>query len=92
MHVAVAVDRTHGTASIVINGQVASTDMSILNDFSTASDFEIGRMETNNPFPGILDEVEIASTTRPVEWLRTAYNNEHAPASFYVIGQEESRP
>ena len=90
-HVAAIVDRTARTATIVVNGVVATSNATILNDFSTASNFEIARMETNNPFPGTLDEVELASTTRAVEWLRTAYNNQHAPASFYVVGQEESR-
>ena len=37
-------------------------------------------------FNGVLDEVRIAKTARSANWLRTEYNNEHAPSSFYVVG------
>jgi hypothetical protein len=91
-HVAAIVDRTGGSATVVINGAIANAgDTSIRTDFSTNSDLELGRMETNNPFSGALDEIVIASTTRPLEWIQTAFNNQQVPGDFYVIGTEESR-
>jgi hypothetical protein len=35
----------------------------------------------------MLDEVRIANTPRSPNWLRTEYNNQQAPASFYLVGQ-----
>lgn len=90
-HVAAIVDRTGGTATIVIDGAIANAgDTSIRTDFSTTSDLELGRMETNNPFAGVLDEIVIASTSRPLEWIQTAFNNQQTPSEFYSIGVEES--
>jgi MSHA biogenesis protein MshQ len=92
-HVAVVVDRGSGRAEIMVDGVVANTntDFSVRNDFATASDFELGRMESNNPYIGQLDEVEIATTARSQEWLRTAFANQRKPATFHLIGAEETR-
>ncbi len=81
-HVAAVVDRTGG---------VSAATGSIRNDFLTSSDYEIGRMETNNPYNGMLDEIEVSSTRRPVEWIRTAFNNQKTPISnFKTFGIEET--
>jgi MSHA biogenesis protein MshQ len=89
-HVAAIVRRATGNVIIAINGVVANaTDQTILTDFNTSAMFWIGRMSGDNPFSGMIDEVEIASTARSIEWLRTAYNNQSAPAQFYVVGPDE---
>jgi len=91
-HVVAIVDRGQSTATIVVNGAIANAgDLSIRNDFQTTSDFELGRMESNNQFAGLLDEIEVASTTRPLQWIQTAFNNQSAPASFHVFGAEETK-
>jgi hypothetical protein len=41
-------------------------------------------------FAGLLDEVRLASTARSANWLRTEYENERAPASFYAIGPRQA--
>lgn len=90
---AALVDRTAGTAAIIVNGTLAtSADSTIRSDFSTSDDLEIGRMKTNNAFLGSLDELEIAATTRPIEWIRTVFNNQLAPGSFHDFGSEELAP
>jgi hypothetical protein len=92
-HVAALVDRAAGTATIVVNGALASSaDSTIRSDFSTSDDLEIGRMKVNNAFLGMLDELEIAATTRPIEWITTAFNNQVAPGSFHGLGPEELAP
>jgi MSHA biogenesis protein MshQ len=91
-HVAAVVDRTNGQASIVVDGQLANPgSQTILTSFRTASNLEIARMMTNNPFPGVLDEIEIATALRPIEWLRTAFHDQGDPSSFYRLGPEETR-
>lgn len=91
MYVAAVVSRPTGNVIISINGVVANTsDETILTDFRTSAVFWIGRMDTDNPFSGVIDEVEIASTARSIEWLRTAYTNQLQPEQFYVVGPEES--
>lgn len=91
-HVAAIVDRTGGRAEILVNGQPAATsDTSILTTFKTSNDLELGRMKTNNPFPGTLDEIELASIDRSDEWIRTAYHDQGDPSTFYTVGTEEDR-
>jgi len=41
-------------------------------------------------FPGILDQVEVATMKRPSEWLQTSYNNGFEPAMFHTFAPEES--
>lgn len=93
-HVAAVVNRTAGTAQIFVNGMSVATDTSIRNDFRTSSDFELARMEADNGinFPGILDEVRVAGTLRPPEWIRTSFNNQSQPGTFHTLGGEELRP
>ena len=43
-------------------------------------------------FPGMLDEIEVASVARSPEWLKTAYNNQSQPGSFHTLGSEEREP
>lgn len=89
-HAAAIVDRINGMATLMVDGMVVNaSDTSIRNDFSTNHYFEIGRMQTNNAFDGMLDEVEISSDVRSVEWIRTSFRNQGAPQDFTSVGQEQ---
>lgn len=92
-HVAAIVSKLQGRAQIFVDGVfVNPNDTSIGNQFESNSDFEIGRMENNtNPYGGMLDEVELASVMRPVEWIQTSHANQRAPSAFYAIGDQEMR-
>jgi hypothetical protein len=37
---------------------------------------------------GLADEVRIATTARPAEWMQTEFNNQSSPSSFYTVGPE----
>jgi len=43
--------------------------------------------ETSNV---ILDEVRVSNTVRSAGWIRTEYNNQNAPATFYTVGVEQN--
>ncbi|MFW9992573.1 MAG: DUF2341 domain-containing protein [Candidatus Odinarchaeota archaeon] len=51
--------------------------------------FRFAGYEDQENFTGILDEVRITNTTRSAEWISAEYRNQHDPASFYSIDQEE---
>jgi MSHA biogenesis protein MshQ len=92
-HVAAVVNRTAGTLKIYIDGQDRTEDGNILNTFQTNSDFEVGRFEDGLAhFPGILDEIQLSSTQRTIEWIRTSFNNQSQPGTFHTLGTEERRP
>jgi biopolymer transport protein ExbB len=93
-HVTAIVDRAAGSANLYINGARNTERTNTLTDFKVNSDFEIGRMENNFfKFSGALDEVEVASVLRPIEWIRTAFNNQSSPGTFQTpLGTEEAEP
>jgi hypothetical protein len=41
---------------------------------------------------GCIDEVRISSGVRNASWMKTCYNNENNPASFYSLGSQEHVP
>jgi MSHA biogenesis protein MshQ len=47
-----------------------------------------GDFGSNMNLNGQLDEVRIATVVRPAEWVRTEFNNQSDPASFYTVGPE----
>jgi MSHA biogenesis protein MshQ len=92
-HVAAVVDRAAGSARLVVNGVDVTTAPTLATSFKTASDLQIARMEdTYLHFLGLMDQVEVATTLRSIEWLRTAYRNQVQPDSFHQLGAEELAP
>jgi Concanavalin A-like lectin/glucanases superfamily len=91
-YIAVQIDRDSGRAELRIDGGARAVDMTIESDFQTTSAFEIGRMGDLFYFPGIIDEVEVASVIRPTEWIATAFANQRDPGSFFSVGVQEARP
>ncbi len=43
-------------------------------------------------FTGSLDEIRISDIARSADWIKTEYNNQSAPSSFYALGSELSSP
>jgi titin len=41
-------------------------------------------------FDGIIDEVRITNTVRTADWIKTEYNNQSSPATFYAVAGEEN--
>lgn len=92
-HVAVVVNRAAGTLKIYVDGQDRTEDGNIRNNFQTNSDFEVGRLEDGLAhFPGTLDEIQLSSVQRTIEWIQTSYNNQSQPSTFHTFGNEERRP
>ncbi len=41
------------------------------------------------PVDGIIDEVRISTTDRSADWIKTCYNNQSSPSTFYGVATEE---
>jgi hypothetical protein len=92
-HVAVVVDRSTRIAQIFVNGVSAAISTMTANNFGNNGIFEIARMAGGALYyQGILDEVRVASTLRPREWLLTSFNNQSQPDNFHMVGPEKSQP
>ncbi|MFX1469027.1 MAG: DUF2341 domain-containing protein, partial [Promethearchaeota archaeon] len=49
----------------------------------------IGRQEWSGSTDGIIDEVHISSTNFSASWIKTEYNNQNNPTSFFTISSEK---
>jgi len=52
----------------------------------------IGRgspVSSNYGFIGSIDEVQISNIGRSSEWIKTSYNNQNNPSTFYSLGAQE---
>jgi len=55
--------------------------------------FTIGGFAVNNIlFDGTVDEVQISNIARGFDWIKTGYNNQNSPSSFYTLEDEETKP
>ena len=92
-HVTAVVDRAAATARLYINGTSAAADTSISNNFETDRELQVAQMEGGAlRFPGTLDEIQLSSTLRSPEWIKTSFNNQSQPGSFHTVGAEQRAP
>jgi hypothetical protein len=90
-----------GTWNVYLNGTLNNAAANNFNLAGTATGNFTGaswRLANNPqwPTPGsetsnvILDEVRVSNTVRSAGWIRTEYNNQNAPATFYTVGVEQN--
>jgi len=90
-----------GTWNVYLNGTLNNALANNFNLAGTATGNFTGatwRLANNPqwPTPGvqtsnvILDEVRVSNTVRSAGWIRTEYNNQSVPPSFYSVGLEEN--
>ena len=92
-HVAAVVNRPMGTALLYVNGASVATETAAATMFATNTLVSAARMtDASSYLAGKLDEIEIATTARPAEWLKTSFNNQSQPSSFHALGPEEQAP
>jgi hypothetical protein len=77
------------TATFYLNGDPVGTESSNqIAGNSASSDLNVAL--GSNSFIGNLDELRISSTVRSADWIKTEYNNQSDPSSFYqVLGEEQ---
>jgi hypothetical protein len=51
-----------------------------------------GAATENRHFTGTLDEIRISPTVRSNDWLRTGFNNQNSPSTFYSVSVEAALP
>ena len=91
---------TGSSAKLYMNGNIITGSWSLGNGneppWHGTSYTRIGRRATGqNPlclFDGTIDEVRLSKVTRSAGWIKTEYNNQYDPSTFYYIGAEEILP
>jgi len=89
VHLAFTYDNPN--SELFVNGVSKGIKTDFSDNIQTAADLNIGRRNDNVwYFGGIIDEVRISNTVRSAAWIKTCYNNQSNPDSFYTINSEES--
>lgn len=80
--------------SIYENGNVIASSAQTGNLTGTSSDILVGNNAGNTlPFDGLIDHVTIIPAARTSDWIKTMYNNQSDPSTFYTYNSsnEESQ-
>jgi len=90
----VAVTYNSGSITTYVNGAVdGTTSKGTTINSASGLNFQIGHGTTDAIyFQGKLDEIRVSNTVRDADWIKTEYNNQNSPATFYSVGTEESSP
>jgi RHS repeat-associated protein len=65
----------------------SSTATFKIGNYNATSGFSFGTSWNQDAdWNGSLDEVRVASTTRSSDWIKTEYNNQNSPSTFYTMG------
>jgi uncharacterized delta-60 repeat protein len=89
-HIAYAYTNSDGRLRTYLNGQQVGV-LNIGNDrlVSDSSTFALGDTAADWTFNGYLDEFHAMHGVTPGSWIRTEYNNQSSPSTFYGLGAEE---
>jgi len=92
-HIAVSYDSSVNTLKIYKNGILVITDTTTFNGTIALNNTSFWIARSGNGltyFTGSLDEVRISNTARSADWIKTEYNNQSDPSSFYTTSPQES--
>ncbi len=71
------------------NNLIGSTSLTGPIGHYNAIGLALGNRSTGGQgFTGYIDEVRISSATRPIDWIRTEYNNQNSPSTFISVSSE----
>jgi hypothetical protein len=67
---------------------ISSTNAAFkIGNYNATSGLSLGSSWNNDAdWSGYLDEVRVASTTRSSDWIKTEFNNQGSPSTFYTLG------
>lgn len=92
-HVVITRNHSNGEIKVYMDGDLEDTDNSETGT-KTNSFYSLGRIEDTGGsaeyLEGQLDEVRMLNTILDADWIKTEFNNQDDPSSFYTVGSEES--
>lgn len=84
---------THSGYNFYVNGTSVGSGGSSGLKLGPGGRIVVGRRKDGTQhFNGVIDELRIYADARPLPWLKTEYNNQGDPASFYSLGLLEFGP
>lgn len=83
--------KTGNVQNLYINGvlQTAGTTAGTWGSTALGANAFFGNNHSNNTSStSTLDEMRISNTSRSANWIKTEYNNQNSPSTFYSVGSE----
>jgi uncharacterized repeat protein (TIGR02543 family) len=79
-------------AKAYLNGQLKNTTKTYSGALTaTTTKLHIGnRAALDRAFDGKLDEIRISNSVRNASWVKTCYNNQNSPSTFFSLGNEDA--
>ncbi|MFC1869939.1 DUF2341 domain-containing protein [Chloroflexota bacterium] len=91
-HIAATHSSSDNTYRLYYDGFLVASESNVFVGFGTYPAFLATHNYTERFFNGTLDEVRISNSVRSVDWIKTSYNNQNNPSTFYTLGTEENKP
>ena len=89
-HICGTFNSTNGNAVIYINGTQSASGTLATGGPDSPDTTSVGAFVDNsaylNHFNGIIDEVRVSNVVRSADWIKTEYNNQSSPSTFYTVG------
>jgi hypothetical protein len=79
--------RASGVTQFFIDGVLVTGTWNINSANYNYADSKIGGIRA---FSGALDEVTVSPIARSADWIKTEYNNQNNPSTFYSVATEET--
>jgi hypothetical protein len=88
-----AASMSGSTMKIYFNGVLKNTSSgTVSGTVATTDPLNIGRRTQGSSYQyvgGVIDEVRLSSKARNESWVKTEYNNQRNPGTFYRLGNEQ---
>ncbi|MCX6810473.1 MAG: DUF2341 domain-containing protein [Candidatus Berkelbacteria bacterium] len=76
------------TATTYVDGEVNVTDTTHASGSLVYGDTTVHQISTD--WNGLLDDVRVSSGIRSADWIKTEFNNQNSPATFYSLTATEA--
>ena len=88
----VAMSCVSGTLTIYVNGAAQNSQSgcgTTPNGNFTINSFYAGQYNTGFNGNMCMAELRVSSSGRSADWIKTSYNNQNSPSTFYTVGSEQ---
>jgi len=79
-------------ARLYLNAGAPITKASSPPNWPSQGTYISDRYAGQRQFHGYIDEVRLSNIARSAEWIKTCFNNQYNPASYYTVGIEQQAP
>lgn len=85
--------RSGSLVEIYVDGVLEDSRNDFTGELNNGQNLMLGGKDSSTEsFNGTIDEIKISNMVRGGDWIKTSYNNQQDPSSFYAVGREYLNP